>query len=635
MRLGLGLGLRYRRALLGEPVLAIPVNSVAPAISGTETQGNVLTTTDGTWTANPPPTFSYQWDANDVVIPAATANQYTLTAGEVGKVVKCVVTATNTEGSTPADSNDSGSIAAAVADPVNIASAAGVATVSGEAAGLDSVAASAGVATALGRSGPTAPSDLLDDSDFDALAVDFVRLLVTIRDVATPANDVADGPINSSIAFTGGTKTIVALSGVLKTRGANTLEQSHDPETPGNVAIGTLIEPIAEASIHLHSADATDVSWVKSGVDVPATDKIDPFGTSTADEIACTAQGDVVRTMHQAYTGLTAGKVTTVSRWIKAGVNVDFVQLAWDADGNGTDGCYCNFQLSTGARGVPQAFAAGTALTARMTGYINGYYRVELAGKIAVGTVGRFSMNFVDRIDADGFEAANLLNNDSVIVFGAQVGPGTEIAGSYIASTTTPVTRAADTIPQILTADFPYANTGPGCVGFKYQILEVPAGNSNIFAIGNSATEELALEQYDDSGSQHRFSIKDGGVQVALIADGPGSADYFAELLTCFSWTTDDAYIKCNEGIPDGTQDVTVTLPTTGGTLLYIGGDSSGGSASIMLKEFVYLPRKPFNIDTEATADGGLPFPTGIAAMALLETGDAILTETGGNLVLE
>jgi len=71
-----------------------PANTVAPSISGNQWQGQVLTTTNGTWT-NSPTTFTYQWRRGGVDIGGATASTYTLVAADRGTNITCVVTAGN------------------------------------------------------------------------------------------------------------------------------------------------------------------------------------------------------------------------------------------------------------------------------------------------------------------------------------------------------------------------------------------------------------------------------------------------------------------------------------------------------------------------------------------------------------
>ena len=102
-----GAGTATSNATAAVIVPPTPVNSTAPVISGTPTQGQTLSTTNGTWTNNPTG-YSYSWwacdstGANCANIADATASTYTLTATEVGKRLRVVVTATNAGGSASA-----------------------------------------------------------------------------------------------------------------------------------------------------------------------------------------------------------------------------------------------------------------------------------------------------------------------------------------------------------------------------------------------------------------------------------------------------------------------------------------------------------------------------------------------------
>jgi len=93
------------------PVLGLPFNLTAPVISGTETIGEILSTTNGTWQGKATITFTYQWRRNLANIGGATSNTYTLADADYQKTIDCVVTATNTFGSVAQDSNDSALIA--------------------------------------------------------------------------------------------------------------------------------------------------------------------------------------------------------------------------------------------------------------------------------------------------------------------------------------------------------------------------------------------------------------------------------------------------------------------------------------------------------------------------------------------
>ena len=93
------------------PVLGAPLNLTAPVLSGTETVGEELSVTDGTWQGQATITFAYQWRRDGSNISGATSSTYTLVAADYDAVIDCVVTATNSLDSASADSNDTGAIA--------------------------------------------------------------------------------------------------------------------------------------------------------------------------------------------------------------------------------------------------------------------------------------------------------------------------------------------------------------------------------------------------------------------------------------------------------------------------------------------------------------------------------------------
>jgi len=94
-----------------------PVNTVLPAITGTENEGQTLTCSSGTWTSASTETYAYQWERAGTAISGATSSTYTLVTADVGNTLTCVVTATNTAGSTDAESAATGTIAAPPSGP--------------------------------------------------------------------------------------------------------------------------------------------------------------------------------------------------------------------------------------------------------------------------------------------------------------------------------------------------------------------------------------------------------------------------------------------------------------------------------------------------------------------------------------
>jgi hypothetical protein len=89
-----------------------PVNTVAPAITGTTTEDETLTCSTGTWN-NSPASYTYQWKDDGVAISGAVASTYVLTASEVGATITCTVTAYNDGGSASATAAGVGPVEAA------------------------------------------------------------------------------------------------------------------------------------------------------------------------------------------------------------------------------------------------------------------------------------------------------------------------------------------------------------------------------------------------------------------------------------------------------------------------------------------------------------------------------------------
>jgi len=86
------------------PTTQRPENTIAPAVTGNDYVGQVLTTTDGTWN-NSPKSYTYQWQRNGANIGGATSSTYTQVTADAGQLITCIVTATNAGGSEPATSN--------------------------------------------------------------------------------------------------------------------------------------------------------------------------------------------------------------------------------------------------------------------------------------------------------------------------------------------------------------------------------------------------------------------------------------------------------------------------------------------------------------------------------------------------
>lgn len=75
-----------------------PVNTVAPAITGTAEVGETLSVNNGTFTGDATITYSYQWYAGGSAISGATSSTIDLTSTQLGKIITARVTAVNGAG---------------------------------------------------------------------------------------------------------------------------------------------------------------------------------------------------------------------------------------------------------------------------------------------------------------------------------------------------------------------------------------------------------------------------------------------------------------------------------------------------------------------------------------------------------
>ena len=96
-----------------------PANTTAPTVTGDATVGNVLTSTQGTWTGSPTIIYGYQWLKNGSEISGQVSTTYTSVTGDIGATIACRVTGTNATGASSATSNGLVITAAVIAPPAN------------------------------------------------------------------------------------------------------------------------------------------------------------------------------------------------------------------------------------------------------------------------------------------------------------------------------------------------------------------------------------------------------------------------------------------------------------------------------------------------------------------------------------
>ena len=92
---------------VGESVPAAPANVIQPFLSGSGAVDTVVTSSSGTWTGFPTPTFNYDFKLNTVSVQSGASNTFTPGSINEGETLTVTVTATNSQGSVNADSSNS------------------------------------------------------------------------------------------------------------------------------------------------------------------------------------------------------------------------------------------------------------------------------------------------------------------------------------------------------------------------------------------------------------------------------------------------------------------------------------------------------------------------------------------------
>jgi uncharacterized repeat protein (TIGR01451 family) len=201
------------------PAPVAPSNTALPTISGITTFGQTLTTTTGTWSGVPAPTFTYQWErcdnsgANCVPIGGATGSTYVIISADQARTLRIAVTGTNATGSSTVSTAQTSLVLAPSGAPVMAPVATAAPTVTGAPRVGEVLSAQAGTWAAMpiatitlqwqrcvatntncvDIAGATSNTYTIPSSDLGAL----IRVVATATNIVASATASADasGPV--------------------------------------------------------------------------------------------------------------------------------------------------------------------------------------------------------------------------------------------------------------------------------------------------------------------------------------------------------------------------------------------------------------------------------------------------------
>jgi hypothetical protein len=307
------------------------------------------------------------------------------------------------------------------------------------------------------------------------------------------------------------TATRVNSSGLLEIVNANLPRFDYNPATLAPK--GLLIEE-ARTNIAPYSDQFDNVAWVKTRCSITANATASPDGTTNADKLVEDTTASNSHLVQSATLTVPSLATVTVSIFMKA------AERTWGRIGDGGgSGIFAFVNLSTGQFGT----IGGGVTNSRIEPFNNGWYRVSITGVMT----GVLSQMLIYSATADNTSTYTGNGTSGIFIYGADIQVGA-FATSYIPTTTTSVTRNADTVTMTGTNFSDWYNASEGAFISWFDTLS-PTAQRYIYsanaggAIGNSFFQTV-LSNTTDS---YIFS---GGVQQARLLAGTINANVPAKL---------------------------------------------------------------------------------------------------------
>jgi hypothetical protein len=230
---------------------------------------------------------------------------------------------------------------------------------------------------------------------------------------------------------------------------------------------------------------------------------------------------------------VTASAIYTFSIFAQAQQDT-FLQLFYD-DGTGVNGCYVNFNLTTGA--IAQAiaaFGAGTATAASIQAAGNGIYRCSITGVATSSTTGRCGVVLAQVFNASFATVYAGSTSNGLLIWGAQFEATTQaLPSSYIPAVSASQARALESAALALSpptaftlaADFMVPVVVP--TGLLQGVAVIDDGtlaNRIVLRIaGGSINSSSVISSASTATSGAVAASANTAYKAAFVSNGPAS----------------------------------------------------------------------------------------------------------------
>lgn len=344
---------------------------------------------------------------------------------------------------------------------------------------------------------------------------------------------------------------------VQQTAASDILRDQHYVRNENGILVRATRLEAARTNSILQSEALDHADWSKGGASVNANQENGPDGNLRLDEIV-EGSTDTLHRVEQALT-LTADANYAISAWAIANTR-NWLLLEMAEQGNTANRVTGWFDLSSGVTGSNNSNGTGGFVRMYVEDYtdaVSGLYRCVL-----VGSVGNAATSIIGRIAPTTGDSTRTYAGDgssSLYAGYAQLEDTSEFASSYIATTSSAVSRSADSL------EIPTGFDPQECTAYGKVSLSTIDTLASLMHVGNE-TDGFRVEI--DASNNLVGKIFNGGSTGSSSVSIGHSVQDIAEYRVV--WDTDGdvtAHVSLNGGSESsGSEDTSQSLPSSFGT---------------------------------------------------------------------